>query len=58
MIMPAFLTNLIIILVILLVLGAIVFYIIREKKRGSKCIGCPYAKECAARKNGGCSGNH
>ena len=56
--MPAFLTNLIIILVILLVLGVIVFSIIREKKRGSKCIGCPYAKECAARKNGGCSGNH
>ena len=31
-------------------LAAVVFlavrYIVREKKKGSKCIGCPYAGEC------------
>ena len=50
--------NIVIIAVVLVILGAAAAYIIREKKRGSKCIGCPHAKECAARRNGGCSGNH
>jgi len=54
--MPETVINLIIIVLVLAVLGAIVGYIIREKKRGSKCIGCPYARECAARREGGCSG--
>ena len=34
------------ILAILLIVGGAVFYIVREKRRGAKCIGCPYAKEC------------
>ncbi len=55
--MPEFLINLIIVAVVLIVLGGVVFYIVREKKKGSKCIGCPYARECAARKNGGCGTN-
>lgn len=55
--MPEFLINLIIVAVVLIVLGGVVFYIVREKKKGSKCIGCPHARECAARKNGGCSTN-
>ena len=55
--MPGFLINLIIVAVVLIVLGGVVFYIVREKKKGSKCIGCPYARECAARKNGGCGTN-
>ena len=28
-----------------------VLYIRKEKKQG-KCVGCPYAKECAAKKAG------
>ena len=55
--MPEFLINLIIVAVVLIVLGGMVFYIVREKKKGSKCIGCPYARECVARRNGGCSTN-
>ena len=55
--MPGFLINLIIVAVVLIVLGGVVFYIVREKKKGSKCIGCPHARECAARKNGGCGTN-
>ena len=40
--------------VILLVVGAAVFYIIRAKRRGEKCVGCPYAKQCGGACNGGC----
>ena len=33
-----------------LALAAVIFfavrYLVREKKRGSKCVGCPYAGEC------------
>lgn len=46
---------LIIVLVLVIVVAAVV-YIRREKKQG-RCVGCPYAKECAAKKNGGCSGH-
>jgi len=43
-------------LLILLLAGialAIVFYIRREKKRGKKCIGCPYADQCAGHHDDG-----
>lgn len=39
--------NAVIILVLALVIGGAIFYIYQAKKRGQKCIGCPYAKECA-----------
>ncbi|MBQ6402656.1 MAG: FeoB-associated Cys-rich membrane protein [Oscillospiraceae bacterium] len=36
-----------------IVLAAVIFlagrYIYREKKRGTKCIGCPYAGSCQKR---------
>ncbi len=34
------------------VLGGAAAYIIRQKKRGAKCIGCPYAgsAECSCHK--------
>ena len=32
--------------VILLIVAAAALYIIRQKKKGAKCIGCPYAKSC------------
>ena len=34
--------------VILLVLGGAIFYIVRAKKRGQRCIGCPHADKCAS----------
>ena len=40
--------NIIAVAVILLVIGAAVFYIVREKKRGKKCIGCPYSESCGS----------
>lgn len=42
--------------VILLIVGGAVFYIVRAKRRGAKCIGCPYARECGAK--GQCSCAH
>lgn len=44
----------IVIAAILLIVGASVFYIIRAKKRGQKCVGCPYAKQCGENCKGDC----
>ena len=39
---------------VVLIVGAAVFYIVRAKKRGEKCVGCPYAKQCGGNCNGRC----
>lgn len=41
--------NVIIIAILAAIVGGIVFYLYRAKKRGQTCIGCPYAKECGGR---------
>ena len=41
--------NVIVVAVILALMALAVRYIIREKKKGRKCIGCPYSGQC-----GGC----
>lgn len=46
-------SDFIVIAIIVIIVGLALAYIIREKKRGAKCIGCPYAKSCG----GNCSGN-
>ena len=38
--------DFIVIAVVLLIIGAAVFYIIKAKKNGQKCVGCPYSKTC------------
>ena len=43
-------TNIMVIAVVALIVGAAVTYIIKAKKRGVKCVGCPMAGECS-RKN-------
>ena len=48
-------TDLIVGLIVLLIVGAAVRYIIRAKKQGVKCIGCSAGTECSGR-DGGCSG--
>lgn len=45
--------EIIAIIAIALIIGGAVFYIVRAKKRGNKCIGCPYGSSC----NGKCSEN-
>ena len=44
-------TDIIIILVVLAIVGGAGFYVYRAKKRGPKCSGCPYAGK------DGCSGS-
>ncbi len=39
--------NLIAIAVILVILGLAMAYIVKQKKKGSGCIGCPSRKECS-----------
>lgn len=50
--------NAIIIVILLLLVGGAIWYIVKEKKKGTKCIGCPYAKSCSTGKSGcGCGDN-
>lgn len=46
--------DVIVILVLLAIVAGIVFYLVRAKKRGQTCIGCPYAKQCGGKCSGGC----
>ena len=48
------LTNIILTAVILIIFAGAVLYIVKQKKSGAKCIGCPYAKQCS---KDGCSCN-
>lgn len=43
-------TDVIAAIVILLILGAAIAYIVRAKRRGVKCIGCPAGETCGAGK--------
>ena len=38
--------NVILIVVLLALVGGALWYIRREKRRGKKCIGCPYSGSC------------
>lgn len=39
-------TDIIIIGILLIVIGGAVFYIVKAKKNGAKCIGCPAGGNC------------
>ena len=43
--------SIIVTIVILLIIGAAIAYIIKEKKKGTVCIGCPNAGTCASNKS-------
>lgn len=47
--------NVIVVLILLAIAIGIIWYLVRAKKRGEKCVGCPYAKQCANKCSGGCS---
>jgi len=49
-------TDYILVVVILFIVGAAVAYIVKEKKKGTKCIGCPAAATCPSAHGGKCSG--
>ena len=48
--------NVIVVFILVAIAVGIIWYLIRAKKRGEKCIGCPYAKQCSSKCNGGCAG--
>ena len=43
--------NAIVIVILAAIVAAIVLYLVKAKKRGEKCIGCPYAKQCSGKCN-------
>ena len=47
--------NVIVILILLAIVAGIICYLVRAKKRGETCNGCPYAKQCGGKCNGGCN---
>lgn len=46
--------DIILILILLAAVGAAIAYIIKEKKKGTVCIGCPNAGTCSKKSSGGC----
>ena len=46
-------TDFLVGLVLLVILGGAVLYVIKAKKSGQKCIGCPHSGSCGNK--GGCS---
>ena len=47
--------DILIFAVLALILGLAGWYVIRAKKNGRKCIGCPDGATCPHKKTGGCS---
>ena len=43
--------DIIIIAVLIIVLATSIGYIVKAKKSGVKCIGCPSSKECGSKSN-------
>ena len=41
--------NVIVVLILVAIAAGIIWYLIRAKKRGEKCVGCPYAKQCGSK---------
>ena len=41
-------TDFIVIIVLLAIVGLAAGYIIKAKKSGAKCIGCPHSKTCTS----------
>lgn len=48
--------DIILILILAAILGFAAWYVIRAKKQGKKCIGCPDGGSCASGSCGGCGG--
>ena len=44
--------DLIVIGILVILVGIAVFYILKEKKKGQKCIGCPSSGCCTSKKCG------
>ena len=45
--------NFIVAAILIAIVVGVVAFLIRAKKRGATCIGCPYAKQCGGKCGGG-----
>lgn len=45
--------NIIIVAILGLIAAAIIFYLVRQKKKGVKCVGCSFGGKCG----GNCGGS-
>ena len=43
--------------IVAVIVVAVITYIVKQKKKGVKCVGCPYGKKCSSC-NGGCTDNN
>ncbi len=50
--------NLIVTLIVIAIIALAVFYIIRQKKKGVKCIGCPSGGKCDSCNSKTCNSKH
>lgn len=41
--------DLIVVGIVLVIVGLAIAYIVKEKKKGVKCIGCPVAGQCSGK---------
>ena len=48
--------NFIVIAILTIIVGCAIVYIVKEKKKGNRCIGCPAAATCPSAQAGKCSG--
>lgn len=44
--MNTIISNIIVVLIVIAIIVSIIIYLVKEKKKGATCIGCPYAKKC------------
>ena len=46
--------NVVVLLILVAIAAGIIWYLVRAKRRGETCIGCPYAKQCGSKCSGNC----
>lgn len=50
--------DILVLIILVVVLATAIIYVVRAKKKGVKCVGCPNAKNCSKNtENGSCGCN-
>ena len=47
--------NVIVICILVAIAAGIIWYLVRAKKNGATCVGCPHAKQCGSKCSGSCA---
>ena len=53
--MSSIIANIIVTVILICIISAALYYIYKEKKKGTRCIGCLMAGNCAKAKAGACA---